>query len=59
MVDKAIGNTWMRSLYLALMSLIPIPGIADTLILLGRKPEGWSRKLVERYCPGGPRAKPT
>ncbi len=44
----------VRGLYLSLLKIVPVRGIADSLLLLARKPERWSRSEVEARRPQQP-----
>jgi len=46
MVAKRLKARIARTAYYALMSMVPIPGLRDSLLLLARKPDGWNREWV-------------
>jgi SAM-dependent methyltransferase len=50
-VDFRLKSVVTRNVYLAMTSLIPFRGVRDTLLLLARKPQGWSRQHVEDQRP--------
>jgi SAM-dependent methyltransferase len=54
-VDFKLRNALARCLYLGVTALIPSRGVRDSLLLLGQKPPGWNRELVERARPVSPK----
>lgn len=50
-MNSRLESRVKRYLYLAITSLIPLRDMRDSLLLLARKPPGWSRKQVEDKRP--------
>ena len=53
MLDKRLENPFLKAAYLATTGLLPLSGLRDTLLLIARKPPGWTPDGVLRTAHAG------